>query len=70
MGQVQVMGFDKLSSEQREQILQLPVMAHLHRRVWSDGVMMLGGVTVLMSQVLMHYHAMHTACNITSRSPD
>ena len=66
MTQAQVMGFDQLSSEQQEQTLQLPVMAHLHRRVWSDGLMMLSGATTLISQVLTHCHAMHIACNITS----
>ena len=52
MTQTQVMGFDKLSPEQQEHTLQLPVMAHLHRRVWSDGLMMLSGATVFVSQVL------------------
>jgi len=66
MTQAQVIGFDKLSPEQQEHTLQLPVMAHLHSRVWSGGLMMLSGATILISQVLTHFHAVHVVCNTTS----
>ncbi len=70
MDEVDVKNFAKLGQQQQQQVLQLPVMAHLHRQVWDDGWMFLSGAKALISQVGSCHHPLYFCSSIgTAWSP-